>query len=169
MIKEPSKKFFKLFLLLFVINILFSVVVYFISPEQVPSKLTNQGFEDYRSKSYNLFFPIILQLMFLFVALFSYKTAPLMVKLYPQSFQNWYIKLSGLVLGRSFERTDINKVISKFISVLILSMSTLLISFHLISLGFAFKVSNLATLLLLYMFLVLIVGIFLLRFFSKRL
>ena len=166
--KEPSKNFFKIFLVLFVINIILSVFVYFVSPEQVPSKLTSQGFEGYRSKT-SVLFPILFQLLLLPMALIFYKIMPAILKIYPKFLQNFYMKFSGLLLGINPEGLDIGVLISKYISVLILTMSVFLIPFNLVMLGFAFEIPNLNTYLMIFIVLFIIMIIPAFRIFSKKL
>ena len=166
--KEPSKNFFKYFIILFILNVLFSVIVYVISPKQVPLKLTLKGFEDYRNKIFILF-PILFQLILLPIALISYKLSPPMFRIYPLFLQKLYMKFLGWLLGINPKGFDIEALITKYTSVLILSMSALLIPVNFIILGFSFEIPNLQVYLFAFVILSLVLMIPLFRIFSKKL
>ncbi|MBS3120792.1 hypothetical protein J4420_03685 [Candidatus Woesearchaeota archaeon] len=142
---EPSKNFFRIFIILLVINIILTILVYLTFPESAPSDLS-QRFEGYHSKNsivLQLLFPLLFQLFLLPLALLFYKIMPAMIKIYPQFLQNFYQKFIGLLLGINTKSMDIGLLISKYISVLMLTMSAFVISLHLVMLTIAFTISSL--------------------------
>jgi len=171
--KEPSKAFFKLFIILFIINSIFSIIVFIISPEQVPSKLTYKGFENYKGKIFVLY-PILLQIIFLVMALIFHKIMPAaltVVKIHPNFLQNFFMKgirLLVRILGINPDNT-LDVLITKYISAFFLTASCLLIAMNIINLGFSFEVSNFYNYLIAFMILVVVLIIPVFRFFSKKL
>lgn len=165
---EPSKNFFKYFIIFLTVNIIFSVAVYLVSPAQVPAKFTPSGFENYRSRT-SILYTIPFQLILFLLALIFYKLMPPMLRMYPTRYQSFCMRFSGLLLGINPEGLNIEILISKYISVLILTMSALLIPINLVSLGFSLEISNLYSYLIVYLALNLILIIPLFRFFSKKL
>lgn len=176
MSKEPSRNFFRLFIIILILNIILSLIVYIVSPEQVPLKLTSQGFKGYKNKI-SVLSPVLIQLISLPIALIFYKIIPIIpaiLKIYQRFLQRIYMKYSGQILGRLLlginpEGLDIVVLVSKYISVFILTMSTLLVPYNLILLGFAFEVANLENYLIAFFILVLILIMPVFRFFSKKL
>ncbi|MFH1590007.1 MAG: hypothetical protein ABIB43_05560 [archaeon] len=166
--KEPSKQFFKLFTILFILNIIFSIFVYLVVPEQIPSRLTQQGFEGYQSKIYVLI-PIVFQIMLLGMASLFYKAIPMFFKTYPKVFQKVFIKYSQFLLGKNSDDVETDVLISKYISVLVLAISAFLIPYNLINLGFAFELSNLNNYFIGFIVLIIIGIIPLFRILSKQL
>jgi hypothetical protein len=48
--KEPSRKFIKYFVILFIINVSLAMIAYTASPKHIPTELTNQGFGDIQTR-----------------------------------------------------------------------------------------------------------------------
>jgi hypothetical protein len=166
--KEPSKNFFRYFVAFLILNIIFSVVGYIISPEQVPSKITSQGFENYRSKII-VFFPVLFQLILLPMALIFYKILPPILRIYPGFLQRFYMRFSGLLLGINPEGLNVEILISKYISVVILTMSAILIPVNFVMIGFSLELSNLSYYLSVFLVIILVLIIPIFRLFSKKL
>lgn len=169
--KEPSRKFFKIFFILLIINILFSVSIFLSVPEQIPSRLTANGFEGYRSRAVILS-STAFQVIILFLTLPLVNIAPKIWKhlsnILP-GFQKIYLKCSRFLLGMKSDTLSDEHIFTRLISVIILTMAAYLILLNGIVLAFALEVASLGAYLFPLIVLLIVLIIPVLRMFSKML
>jgi len=167
--KEPSRKFFKIFFMLLIVNVVFSVSIFLVSPEQIPSRLTANGFEEYRSRNV-LLSSAVFQVIILFLALPLYRIAPQIWKnfsdFFPR-FQKIYLRCSRFMLGMKSDTLPAENILTRFISVIILTMSAYLILLNGIVLGFSLEVANLGAYIFPFIVLLIVLIIPVLRMFSS--
>ena len=138
---NTDKRFLKIFLLLFVVNLAVAIVIYLVSPGQVPSRFKDGIFSGYRS-SITVFSPLLFEAFLLIVWWLTQLMLPFSIsvfKQYPQSYQKMTLSILAFFLGIPKGSQPLDILLGKGTSAIALVLSFLLIPAQFVGLAFSFQ------------------------------
>ncbi len=124
--RNVKQRFFKIFTILFIINIFVSLAIYIVSPPLIPLSLTDQGFGDYRSKTH-IFTYLLLPLGGLLIGIIAYKPMLVFWKTYPAPIQKFYLAFCSLLTGINPQDERHEVIIANFIAALVLAIAMMIV------------------------------------------
>ena len=139
---KPAPSFFKIFKILFVLNLLLATAIFFISPDKVPSKLTKAGFfEGFRDKIQVFLLSSIFPILFLLIAYNIAGFSPLML-IYPFILLLAHAKFLGFLFNKKIDKDNIVFYSQKLSFGFFLALTTAMLFIQLAGLGFAFQINE---------------------------
>jgi hypothetical protein len=161
-----KSNYIKLTILLIILNSTISLILYTISPNQIPSRIISGEFLEYKDKN-SVFIPVLFQLILLPVSYLLFKMVPAWAETKLKFYPNLIRKSSKIFMGKDYIGINNKKFMLAFYKAFILVLSLFIVIFNLLTFGFIVEDQyiEIYTYGFVILFIILLIPIF--RFFSK--